>query len=83
MWLYGDLEQEVVADLGLRHFFSVDSANLHVTRRRWTGVGNRSGSCDHADVEAKRYSSFSGVVDAFDVVSSCPICNKFRMFLND
>lgn len=38
MWLNGDLEQEVVADLGLRDFFSVDSADLHVTRRRWSGV---------------------------------------------
>lgn len=83
MWLYCDLEQQVVSNLGTADLFAVHRADLHLTSWWWTSVGDCSRCGNHADIESQRHCLFTGVVDTLDVVCPGAVRHKLGVFLDD
>ena len=77
-----DLEHERVADLGLGNVGSVRIADLHLTRRRRTSVGNRARRRNHGDIEALAEVDGTRGVDTPDPVGLGVEGHQLGMFLD-
>ena len=76
-------EQQCITNDGTTHFLTGRQNDLHSADRRWTGVGDGTGSRQHGYVEANSDRLFGGVIHASNLVGLGLESHQLRMFLDD